>query len=51
LVTSSASASVIWGRIEGKARASIVLPLPGGPLSSTLWKPVAATSNARFACS
>ena len=38
------------GRIAGSRRASIVLPEPGGPTSSTLWPPAAATSRARLAC-
>ena len=41
-VTSSASARSSGGRIEGRRRASIVLPTPGGPLSSRLWPPAAA---------
>jgi hypothetical protein len=36
LVTSKDSATVIGGRMEGRARASSVLPDPGGPLSSGL---------------
>ena len=48
-VTSSASAVVVRGRIEGSRRASIVFPQPGGPTSTTLWPPAAAISSARFA--
>ncbi len=36
LVTSSDSSKVIGGRIDASARASSVLPVPGGPLISTL---------------
>src|SRR5215216_6248304 len=45
-VTSSASARVSGGRIEGSRRASIVLPTPGGPESSMLWPPAAAIVRA-----
>ena len=51
LVTSSASSRVSLGRMEGRLRASSVLPLPGGPLMSRLCPPAAATSIARLACS
>ena len=34
--------------MEGRRRASGVLPEPGGPLSNTLWPPAAATSRARL---
>ena len=44
-VTSTASAAVIGGRIEGSRRASIVLPVPGGPCMNRLWPPAAATSR------
>ena len=37
--------------MDGIARASSVLPLPGGPVISILWPPAAATSSARLACS
>ena len=37
------------GRIEGRRRPSIVLPVPGGPASSRLWPPAAASSSARRA--
>ena len=40
--------SVSGGRIDGRRRAAIDLPLPGGPIMSTLWPPAAATSSARF---
>ena len=48
-VTSSASSNVISGSIEGRQRASIVLPEPGSPTMITLCEPAAAISNARFA--
>ena len=32
----------------GSRLASMDLPVPGGPMSSTLWPPAAAISNARF---
>ena len=41
-MTSSASARVSGGRIDGSRRASIVLPTPGGPESRRLWPPAAA---------
>src|SRR5438552_336637 len=50
IVTSIASSSASGGRIDGRRRASMVLPEPGGPMSSTLWPPAAATSRARRAC-
>ena len=34
------------GRIDGRRRASIVLPTPGGPESSRLWPPAAAIVSA-----
>jgi len=37
------------GQDAGQARASMDLPVPGGPLISTLWPPAAATSSARLA--
>src|SRR5438552_5972243 len=37
IVTSIASSSASGGRIDGRRRASMVLPEPGGPMSSTLW--------------
>ena len=46
-VTSSASSSASGGRIPGSRRASIVLPVPGGPARSRLWRPAAAISSAR----
>ena len=49
LVVSSASSRVIDGRMVGRRRASMVLPAPGGPMSSRLWAPAAATSSARLA--
>ena len=48
-VTSSAASSASGGRIPGSRRASIVLPVPGGPASSRLWPPAAAISSARRA--
>ena len=48
-VTSSASARVSAGRIPGKRRASIVFPVPGGPISRRLCEPAAAISSARRA--
>ncbi len=45
-VTSTASAWLSGGRIEAIRRASIVLPVPGGPLSSTLCAPAAAITIA-----
>src|SRR5687767_1780695 len=36
--------------MPGKRAASIDLPVPGGPIISTLCAPAAATSSARFAC-
>ena len=49
-LTSIASPSVRGGRIVGSRRARSVLPVPGGPISSTWWPPAAAISSARFAC-
>ena len=46
-VTSSASSRVSGGRMPGSRRASIVLPVPGGPASRTLCSPAAASSSAR----
>jgi len=34
--------------MEGRRRAMMVLPLPGGPINSRLCPPAAATSSARF---
>ena len=48
-VTSSAASSSSSGRIPGSRRASIVLPVPGGPASSRLCAPAAAISSARRA--
>jgi hypothetical protein len=50
-VVSSASSSVSGGQMPGMRLASIDLPLPGGPIISTLWPPATATSMARFTCS
>ena len=36
-------------RMEGRRLASMVLPVPGGPMSRMLWPPAAATSSARLA--
>ena len=46
-VTSSASSRVSGGRMPGRRRPSIVLPVPGGPASSMLCSPAAAISSAR----
>jgi len=48
-VTSTASAVLSGGRIEGMRSASIVFPVPGGPLSITLCAPAAAITSARTA--
>ena len=48
-VASSASSKVMSGRIVGTQRAISVLPLPGGPINSTLCPPAAAISRARLA--
>ena len=42
---------VIAGKIDGKERASIVFPLPGGPDIRILCPPAAAISRARLVCS
>ena len=42
------SCRVISGRMDGSRRASMDLPEPGEPISSTLWPPAAATSRARL---
>ena len=47
-VTSSACLPVSGGRMPGRRRAAMVLPLPGGPNSSAWWRPAAAISSARF---
>ena len=47
-VTSSASSKVKSGSIPLMRWASIVFPVPGLPMSSTLWLPAAAISKARF---
>ena len=44
--TSSASSTVIGGRMEGRRRASMVLPEPGEPIISRLCPPATATSIA-----
>ena len=51
LVVSTASSKLISGRMEGRRLASMLLPVPGGPISSTLWPPAAAISRARLAFS
>ena len=51
LVVSTASSKLISGRIEGRRLASMLLPVPGGPISSTLCPPAAAISSARLAFS
>ena len=48
-MASSASSKLSSGRIPGSRRASMVLPLPGGPKKSRLWPPAAAISSARLA--
>lgn len=48
LVVSSASSKVSGGRIVERRFAIIDFPVPGGPISSTLWPPAAAISSARF---
>jgi hypothetical protein len=48
-ITSIASERSSGGRIDGKRCASIVLPVPGGPLSRLLWLPAAAIRSARTA--
>ena len=45
-----ASSSESGGRMEATRRASIVLPVPGGPIISTLCPPAAAISRPRLAC-
>jgi hypothetical protein len=45
-ITSIASVRLSAGRIDGKRWASIVLPVPGGPLSRLLWAPAAAITRA-----
>ena len=45
--TSSASARLRGGRIEGSRRAASDLPAPGGPTTSTLCPPAAAISSAQ----
>ncbi len=49
LVASSASSGLMSGRMEGSRLASMLLPDPGGPISSRLWEPAAAISMARRA--
>ena len=46
---SSASFSVMEGKIPGSRVASMVLPVPGGPSKIRLWPPAAAISMARLA--
>ena len=48
-VTSIASGRVRGGRIDGSRRASMVLPVPGGPVRRTLWPPAAASAAPRSA--
>ena len=47
-VVCRASARDMSGRMDGSRRASMDLPAPGEPTSSTLWPPAAAISSARF---
>ena len=49
VVASSASSRPSGGSRPGSLRASMVLPLPGGPKRSRLWSPAAAISSARLA--
>ena len=49
LVVSKDSSKVISGKMVGRRLASMLLPEPGGPMSSTLWQPLAAISRARLA--
>ena len=44
-VTSSASSKLRSGKIVGTARASMVFPEPGGPMSSPLCPPAASTTG------
>ena len=46
-VVSSAWAGASGGSRPGSRRASMVLPAPGGPVSSRWWPPAAATSRAK----
>src|SRR6185437_6947767 len=48
-ITSIASERLSGGRIDGRRWASIVLPVPGGPLSRLLCAPAAATVSASTA--
>ena len=48
---SRASSEEGGGKIEGRARASIVFPAPGLPISNMWWPPAAAISSARRAAS
>ncbi len=50
-VISNDSSKSRRGKMDGSARASSVLPAPGGPFMSTLCEPAQATSSARLACS
>ena len=43
------SAWVIGGKIYGTLEASMLFPVPGGPMSNTLCSPAAAISKAFFA--
>jgi len=47
--TSNCSSSVNGAMMPGKREASIVLPVPGGPIISTWWPPAAAVCNALLA--
>ena len=47
MLATRASASVSGGSSPGIVRASIVLPEPGGPVSSNPWPPARAISSAR----
>src|SRR5258706_2640677 len=47
---SSASSSVMAGSMRGILVASMVLPVPGGPVKGSEWPPAAAISSALRAC-
>src|SRR5262249_42277974 len=49
--TSSAPASSRSGSRAERLFASMLLPVPGGPVSRTWWPPAAAITSARFAAS
>ena len=51
LETSMASSRPSGGKIDGNDLANRVLPVPGGPVTSTLCPPAAAISRPRLTCS